>query len=205
MSRPKRARKRADTELRARRERRISRGGGVLMALALVALLLAGGALVKSQIGELGWRTGLSGARETMTIVGCRTTHKGRNSATECVGHGDPGGTGVTPEEWLIKRAFHEYPEGTVLSVRCTPTGGCFEQGVGPAAGPVGGIAIGLALLTGAAALVRLFVLMLLVHRGRRDGLALEQPYRPRRYPVIAWCALLGLTIAGSVIVTLVA
>lgn len=173
------------------------------MALALVALLLAGGALIKNQIGELGWRTGSSGARETMTIDGCRTTHKGRNSSTECVGHGDPGSSGVTPELWQIKRPYHEYPEGTVLSVQCTPTGGCFEEGVGPAAGPVGGIALGLALFTGAAALLRLFTLMLLVHLGRRDGLALEQPFRPRRYPVIAWCVLLALTIAGSLIVTL--
>lgn len=134
-----------------KRESWLNAGCGMLLATLLFVIAAAfGGSLALSSTGDLADQLGLHGRPLLhMRIDGCHEVGRYRNRHTNCYGYGSPGTSGVTPEMWMIAHADQNYTPGTVLPVHCTPTGGCEATGVGPAAGDVAGLAVGLLLLGG--------------------------------------------------------
>ncbi|MEV7215494.1 hypothetical protein AB0O31_20660 [Kitasatospora cineracea] len=140
----------------------------VVAVLALLFVSLLGGTLAYGAAGNLGYQTGWRGTpRLAMTIDSCSSHGSGRNVVHACFGHGDRGSADTVDGEWLLDDLSHGYPRGTVLSVRCSPTGGCVEIGAGRVAADVAKLLFGLwlATLTPGAGLA-----LLSVRRNERPG-----------------------------------
>ncbi len=140
----------------------------VIAVLALLFVSLLGGTLAHGAAGDLGYQTGWRGTpRLAMTIDSCSSHGSGRTLVHACFGHGDRGSADTVDGEWLLDDLSRSYHRGTVLSVRCSPTGGCVEIAADRMTGDVAKLLFGLWLATAAPGIG---LALLSVRRNERPG-----------------------------------
>ncbi|MEU5385092.1 hypothetical protein [Kitasatospora cineracea] len=140
----------------------------VIALLGLLLVSLLGGTLAYDAAGDLGYQTGWRGTpRLAMTIDSCSAHGSGRTRMYACFGHGDRGSADTVDGEWLLDDLSRSYHRGTVLSVRCSPAGGCVEIAADRMAGDTAKLLFGLWLVT---ATPGLGLALLSVRRNERPG-----------------------------------